>query len=132
MRGYKIKEKERRRNRVYTVAAKTLFQKGYARTSIRDIAKATDMTNAGLYYYFKSKEELLFQILNSHMDDMINGIEQIPMDNNPPQELIQAYIQYQINTFCRDRYRTTLILHDDCCLTGKCYELMKEKQRQYL
>jgi len=48
----------RRKNRVYKVATKTLWQKGYNKTSVRDIAKATDMTTAGLYYYFKSKESI--------------------------------------------------------------------------
>jgi len=85
MKDYKKKEKFRRKNRIYNVATKTLYLKGYDKTTIRDIAKATEMTTAGLYYYFKSKEELLFQILNEHMDDMINGIEKIPRDSIQPQ-----------------------------------------------
>jgi AcrR family transcriptional regulator len=132
MKEYKLKEKERRKNRVYKAAAKTLYRKGYDRTSIRDIAKATDMTTAGLYYYFKSKEELLFQILNNHMDDMIIGIGKIPVDETNPLDLIKSYIQYQIGTYCTDKYRTKLILNDDDCLTGDWYNQIKDKQRQYL
>jgi len=132
MKDYKIIEKERRKNRVYEVATETLWQKGYDKTSIRDIAKAMDMTTAGLYYYFKSKEELLFQILKAHMDDMISGIEQIPVESVDPLELIKAYIQYQVHTFCTDKYRTKLILNDDDCLTGEWYEQIKNQQRQYL
>ena len=132
MKAHKIKEKERRKNRVYEVATETLWKKGYDKTSIRDIAKATDMTTAGLYYYFKSKEELLFQILKAHMEDMISGIEQIPVESTDPLELIKSYIQYQIHTYCRDKYRTKLILNDDDCLTGEWYDLIKNQQRQYL
>lgn len=132
MKDYKIKEKNRRKNRIYTVATKTLWQKGYDKTSIRDIAKATDMTPAGLYYYFKSKEELLFQILKDHMEDMISGIKQIPVESTDPLELIKTYIQYQIDTYCTDKYRTKLILNDDDCLTGEWYELIKNQQRIYL
>lgn len=132
MRDYKIKEKEKRKNRVYQVATKTLWQKGYDKTSIRDIAKATDMTTAGLYYYFKSKEELLFQILKGHMDDMIAGIEQIPCESIDPLELIKTYIQYQVGTYCNDKYRTKLILNDDDCLTGVWYDQIKNRQREYL
>lgn len=132
MKDYKIREKERRKKRVYEVATKTLWQKGYDKTSIRDIAKATDMTTAGLYYYFKSKEELLFQILKDHMHDMIAGIELIPVDSVDPLELIKAYIRYQIDTYCTDKYRTKLILNDDDCLTGEWYDLIKDQQRKYL
>lgn len=132
MKAYKLKEKERRKNRVYRVATETLWQRGYDRTSIRDIAKATDMTTAGLYYYFKSKEELLYQILKGHMDDMITGIQEIPADHQPPLDVIKAYIRYQIGTYCTDKYRTKLILSDDDCLTGEWYDKIKDRQRQYL
>lgn len=132
MKEYKLKEKERRKNRVYKVATKTLYQNGYDRTSIRDIAKATDMTTAGLYYYFKSKEDLLFQILNGHMDDMIRGIEKIPVDEISSLDLIKEYIRYQVGTYCSDKYRTKLVLNDDDCLTGDWYNQIKDKQRQYL
>ena len=132
MQNYKIKEKERRKNRVYKIATKTLCQKGYDRTTIRDIAKATEMTTAGLYYYFKSKEELLFQILNGRMDDMLTGIEKIPQTNISPLELIKIYVRYQLDSYCNDKYRTKLTLTDDECLNNKWYKQIYEKQKRYL
>ena len=132
MKEHKIKERERRKNRVYTVATKTLWQKGYDKTSIRDIARATDMTTAGLYYYFKSKEELLFQILKDHIDDMIEGIQKISIDPTKPLDTIKAYIQLEVATHCNDKYRKKLMLTDDQCLTGEWYDQIKTKQRQYL
>ena len=132
MKNYKLKEQERRKKEIYKIATKTLWQKGYDKTTIRDIARATEMTTAGLYYYFKSKEELLFQILDSHMDDMLAGIEKIPSKDIDPMDIIRKYIQYQVDTYCNDRYRTRLILSDDDCLTGEWYEQIKEKQRTYL
>lgn len=132
MKNYKLKEQERRKKEIYRIATKTLWQKGYDKTTIRDIARATEMTTAGLYYYFKSKEELLFQILDSHMDDMISGIRKIPAQDTDPTDLIKKYIQYQVDTFCSDKYRTKLILSDDDCLTQEWYEQVKEKQRAYL
>jgi AcrR family transcriptional regulator len=131
MKDYKIKEHEHRRKRVYRIATKTLFQKGYDKTTIRDIAKATGMTTAGLYYYFKSKEDLLFQILNNHMDDVLAGLEKIPLTTSPS-ELIKRYICYQVNGYCNDKYRFKLLLNDDDCLTGDWYKQIKDKQRKSL
>lgn len=132
MKQYKIKEQERRKRRIYTVATKTLWQKGYNKTTIRDIARATGMTTAGLYYYFKSKEELLFQILDDHMEDMLAGIKKIPTTDIGPAQIIENYIQFQVGVYCNDKYRNKLILNDDDCLTGKWYKQVKEKQRKYL
>jgi len=39
--------------------ANILLAKGYSNTSIRDLAKAANLTVGGLYYYINSKEELL-------------------------------------------------------------------------
>jgi TetR/AcrR family transcriptional regulator, cholesterol catabolism regulator len=45
-------------------AAVLLFaQHGYAATSIRDIAKAVNMTNAGIYHHVTSKEALLADVM---------------------------------------------------------------------
>ncbi len=132
MKNYKIKEQERRKKEIYKVATKTLWQKGYDKTTIRDIARATEMTTAGLYYYFRSKEELLFQILDGHMDDMLAGIRKIPLDAGHPRDIIRQYIQYQVDTYCNDKFRSKLILNDDDCLTGEWYDRIKEKQRTYL
>lgn len=132
MRNYKIKEQERRKKEIYKVATKTLWQKGYDKTTIRDIAKATDMTTAGLYYYFKSKEELLFQILDGHMDDILTKIGKISPAACSPLELIKQYIVHQVDIYCNDKYRSKLILNDDDCLTGEWHKQIKEKQRKYL
>jgi AcrR family transcriptional regulator len=44
---------------ILKASAKIFAEKGFHRTSIREIARTTDMSLAGLYYYFRTKEELL-------------------------------------------------------------------------
>ncbi|MEX0979486.1 MAG: helix-turn-helix domain-containing protein, partial [Gemmatimonadota bacterium] len=48
--------------RILRESAAVFAEKGYHRASIRDIAAATGVSLSGLYYYFSSKEELLFLI----------------------------------------------------------------------
>src|SRR5258705_7323776 len=43
-------------------AAKVFADQGYHSTTMRDLAAATDMSLAGIYYYVRGKEELLFRI----------------------------------------------------------------------
>lgn len=47
------------RQRILDVAAGQFAARGYAGTSIRDIADALGVTKAALYYHFSSKEEIL-------------------------------------------------------------------------
>ena len=43
-------------------AAEVFAEHGFDRASIRDLAKAADMSLAGLYYYYRGKDEILFDI----------------------------------------------------------------------
>ena len=50
---------EQTRTRIITAAMRCVAEKGYARTTIREIARAADMTSGSLYHYFPNKSELL-------------------------------------------------------------------------
>ena len=43
-------------------AAAVFAEHGFDRASIRDVAKAAEMSLAGLYYYYRSKDEILYDI----------------------------------------------------------------------
>ena len=43
-------------------AAEVFADKGFDRASIRDVAAAAEMSLAGLYYYYRGKDEILFDI----------------------------------------------------------------------
>ncbi|HET9548867.1 MAG TPA: helix-turn-helix domain-containing protein, partial [Candidatus Binatia bacterium] len=47
---------------ILKTSAKIFAEKGFHHTSVRDISRATKMSLSGLYYYFATKEELLYLI----------------------------------------------------------------------
>jgi len=48
-------------DRLLRVAAACFNQKGYSGTSLKDVARQLDLTDAALYYYVRNKEELVYQ-----------------------------------------------------------------------
>jgi AcrR family transcriptional regulator len=54
-----------RREHPLKAAARTFAERGFHRTSMRDLSRASGMSLAGMYYYVKGKEDLLFQIQNA-------------------------------------------------------------------
>ena len=123
---------KQRSQEIFQVASRILCQMGYERASIRDIAEATAMTKAGLYYYFNSKEELLFIILDSYMDELLQGIAEIEAGVVEPEGRLRAFIRFQVDLYCQDVYRSKLIIHDENCLSGQWHQTVKDKQRAYL
>jgi AcrR family transcriptional regulator len=57
-----------RTEEIYVKAASIFHDKGFDATSMNDLAEAFQLTKAGLYYYIKSKEELLFAIMSFGVD----------------------------------------------------------------
>jgi TetR/AcrR family transcriptional regulator len=52
------------RERILLAAASLFANKGYAATSVREIAEGARVTKPMLYYYFKNKEDLYVQLLD--------------------------------------------------------------------
>src|SRR3984957_20158922 len=53
---------DRRLSEILSHAANVFCEKGYEGASMRDLSRASGMSLAGIYYYFESKERLLFLI----------------------------------------------------------------------
>ena len=54
----KRQERQARRHRIQDAARPVFFERGFARTSIEDIAKQAQLSVGAIYLYFKSKEDL--------------------------------------------------------------------------
>lgn len=72
------------KEKIKFVAIDLFFKKGYFATSISEIARGSGIQKASIYYHYPSKEELLFSILKTTMEDLtsymrerIEGIEDI-------------------------------------------------------
>ena len=50
-------------------------EKGYHHASVRDVAAATGVSPAGLYYYFRSKEELFLKLLREDLSEWYSQLD---------------------------------------------------------
>jgi AcrR family transcriptional regulator len=55
------KERQTKREAVLRMAAQSFNEKGFHATSLDDVAARLNVTKPTLYYYFKNKEEILFE-----------------------------------------------------------------------
>ncbi len=55
---------------IKSVATDLFYRKGYYATAISDIARGSGIQKASIYYHYASKEDLLFSILETTMDDL--------------------------------------------------------------
>ena len=100
-------------------AANIFFAKGFHATSIEDVARDVGMLKGSLYYYIKSKEDLLFRLLMAGIEDGDAFIaRQIDTSGDPVEQLEQA-IRAQIDYIVQNRVPFGLFLHEFDSLSGK-------------
>jgi AcrR family transcriptional regulator len=68
-------EKGARRDDILLAAAALFASKGYAATSIRDIAESVGLLSGSLYYHFSSKEEILLEAHTKGVTQVMAAVE---------------------------------------------------------
>ena len=70
-----MKKSEYRRQVILDSATRVISAKGYADATISEIAKGAGMAPSGIYTYFKSKEDLLFAVIENFMTACRDGLK---------------------------------------------------------
>lgn len=75
--------------------AGTVFgQRGFGNTSLEDIAQNLHLTKAALYYYFKSKHEILFECYAASFDLGDQALERAMAEGKNPVDQMRRFIAY--------------------------------------
>lgn len=88
------------------------YEKGYSRSSVRDIVKAADVTNSALYTYFHNKEELLYQIIKKEGEDLLSILAEIEKRHEHPLDRLKWAILTQICK-CQEKKKEVKIYLDE-------------------
>jgi len=100
-------------------AANIFFAKGFHATSIEDVASDVGMLKGSLYYYIKSKEDLLFQLLLAGIEDGDSFIAKHIDSEGDPVEQLERAICAQIDYIIQNKVPFGLFLHEFDSLSGK-------------
>lgn len=91
-----------RREQILEIAAH-LFQKGFRATSLDHVAAAMGVTRPALYYYFRSKEELLAAIYDRAVGVLIDRAAALFAQGLAPDALLRKLIEVHVNTMLQER-----------------------------
>jgi TetR/AcrR family transcriptional regulator, cholesterol catabolism regulator len=100
-------------------AANIFFAKGFHATSIEDVARDVGILKGSLYYYIKSKDDLLFQLLLAGIEDGDAYIARHIDPNADPVEQLERAIRAQIDYIIQNKVPFGLFLHEFDSLSGK-------------
>jgi TetR/AcrR family transcriptional regulator, cholesterol catabolism regulator len=94
-------------------AAKAFRRLGYHGATVEQIAAALHMKKGNLYYYFKTKEEILFACHQYSLDCVLGLLEDIQESDLTPAEKLRTLIVAFVHTILDELHGTALFLQLD-------------------
>ena len=88
------------RSRLRQLALKLFAEQGYEKTSLREIAEQLGVTKAALYYYFKSKEDIVRSLVEDYvaeLDELIAWAQTQPRTPATRAEIVRRYLHIVAN-----------------------------------
>lgn len=87
-----------KRRAILKAAARLFASQGFDRASMAEIATEYGGSKAALYYYYTSKDQLLFDIIHSHLDDLVAAVQSVPVFL-PPRDRLAGMISSLLDAY---------------------------------
>jgi AcrR family transcriptional regulator len=101
-----------RKEQILQTAARLFRDKGYASTSMRDIATEMGIEAASLYHHIKSKEEILETICFNMADQLIAAINEVNDIYFNAEEKLRMAIKNHVQTITQNINQSAVFLHE--------------------
>jgi TetR/AcrR family transcriptional regulator, transcriptional repressor for nem operon len=107
-----------KRDRLIAAACQMVHEQGVEKTTLADIAKAAEVPLGNVYYYFKTKDDIVRAIVEAHLHEASGMFAAIESAHAEPRDRLKAL-------FGVLSAQTDLIARYGCPLGSLCLELDK-------
>jgi TetR/AcrR family transcriptional regulator, transcriptional repressor for nem operon len=107
-----------KRERLVAAATQLLYQQGVERTTLADIAKLADVPAGNVYYYFKTKDEVIGAVIEAHVQQIKKTLASIESQHRSPKSRLKALVREFVS-------QSETISIYGCPLGSLCSELDK-------
>ena len=116
---------------ILRTSARIFAEKNYHSTSMRDIARATEVSLSGLYHYCKSKEELLFLIQDNCFGRVLERLEQRLAGVTEPEQKLRIFVENHLAFFAANMAEMKVLSHEADSLGGELHLRVSGKKEKY-
>jgi AcrR family transcriptional regulator len=123
---------DRRLAEILAHATDVFCKKGYEGASMRDLSRASGMSLAGLYYYFESKERLLFLIQKHTFTTVVRRLKERLQGVSDPEQQIRIFILNHLEYFLANPAAMKVLSHEaEALKDGFAAEVAAIKREYY-
>jgi AcrR family transcriptional regulator len=117
---------------VLAAAARVMAREGYGRSTIRMVAREADMSLAGLYHYFGSKEELLFLIQFHTFQTILSRLDERLASVVVPRDRLRVMVVNHLEHFLTRMNELKVCAGEMETLSGEFHERVRALRQRYL
>jgi AcrR family transcriptional regulator len=123
---------DRRLAEILAHATEVFCKKGYEGASMRDLSRASGISLAGLYYYFESKERLLFLIQKHTFSTIVQRLKTRLQGVSDAEQQIRIFILNHLDYFLANPASMKVLSHEaDALKNGFASEVAAIKREYY-
>ncbi len=122
---------DRRLAEILVHATDVFCEKGYAAASMRDLSRASGTSLAGLYYYFDSKEKLLYLIQKHTFSTILERLEERLEGVTDPERRVRVLVENHLEYFLANRKAMKVLSHEDEALKNSLGSEIAAIKRDY-
>ncbi len=93
------RERMARRQAILTAARGVLMSRGVRGTTTKEIAEQCELSEATLFFYFQSKDEILLSLLFESIEFWAKGLDAIAAKELPPAQMLDAIWQFHESVY---------------------------------
>lgn len=119
------------RSGILAAALELFADRGYDATSVSEVVLRSGVTKGALYHYFASKEDLLYEIYRSHLDQQLNELDRILGANDDPITSLHAVIKSLVVTTVTHMSEVTVFSREMSKFSPERMAVMQADWRRY-
>lgn len=120
-----------RKTLILQEAAHLFREKGYMASTLRELAKRSGVQGGSIYHHFSSKQEILYQIMDSTMTNLLFNLKEIVRDEKDPVEKLKKAIRFHIEYHVKNPDETYVTDSEIRSIKKGAYDRIVRKRRSY-
>jgi AcrR family transcriptional regulator len=81
-----------KRERLVAAAGELVYRQGVARTTLAHISQAADVPLGNVYYYFKTKDDIVGAVVQAHADQLESTLAELERRHRSPKARLKALV----------------------------------------
>ncbi|MBN8648483.1 MAG: TetR/AcrR family transcriptional regulator [Caulobacterales bacterium] len=106
------------RDKIINIADKFFYEKGFENTSFADIAANLNISRGNFYHHFKTKDEILDEVIKQRLKNTQNMVDNWDLENENPAARLKTFVKILIRNQSK-------IMEFGCPVGTLCTELSK-------